>query len=188
MFGSGAVSTHICPNRALPTLQANLDSLTMIIFRGKSLICRTKVKCSGIWFPPASASATFPLPALRTSACSVCLAPLTFARSPPPQLRSGKCFPFAAEPGVICCRVSLAAASSLYAQVSCRIYLCSSSVSHCSSYVQQNNYILAQKLNRTRAFVLASSCLPVCSLLIHLRLKQFSLKHFKTLPISSPRF
>ena len=99
----------------------------------------------------------------------------------PPQLLSCESFPLAAEPGVICCRVSLTAVSSLRTEVSWRIYLCSFSVSHCSSHVQQNNYILAQKMNGIRAFVLISSCLPVCSLPIQLCLKQsFPLNISKT--------
>ena len=188
MFGSGAVSTHIPLKRVLPTRQANLVCLTKIIFSRKkasSAAQRLSVgESDALWFCFRDVST--PSAADQCLLCVPCI--LHLRTSSHPCHAPANAFPLQPSlAAIVCCWVSLTAASSLCTEVNCRIYLCSFSVPHCS-LIQQTNYILAQKMNRTRAVALISSCLAVCSLPIQLCLKQFSLKHFKTFPISPHHF
>lgn len=116
----------------------------------------------------------FSSPGPVASACSVCLPSLTLAR------RRAPANAFPRQPSL----AVFAAASSLCTEVSCKIYLCSFCVCHCSSHVQQDNYIPAQKNEQNQSFCpLSLSCLPVCSLPIQSCLKQsFPLNISKTSP------
>lgn len=182
MFGSRAVSTRICLNTALPTLQANPDALTIIIFRGKKkkpLSAAQRLSTWGMWSPPTTASVVTPLPSLWPvpALCGFRPSPsLTVLRVLSP--RSRAC-PYVL-PSLSCCSIL---------EVSCRIYLRSFSLPHCSSHVQQNNYILAQKNEQSQSFC-PYLFLPPCLFSSYSVLfeTEFSLKHFSNLPISSPHF